>query len=320
MFFEIRQFLFMRPIRTFRALAILFGLLVCLRAFAGQAPTQLPEDVTLDKKAGRGGYITLPVSIEGGEELLFVLDTGSPITLLDRSLEPKLRKRLETVTFSSPGGGTHDGGIYIAPKLFLGKTPLMTDVYVATYKFGRIRLFSGRPVHGIIGLDCLRHYCIQLDFKAGKMRFLASERVHPAELGKSYPLFFANLGADFPPEFAEANQNQSLVFINHGGLLGGDVTRSLIDTGDNVDGAVESDVIHGHYGKRFLNFLIPMFAMRFEKSTWDGQTYTNLEVASGEGDNVLGLRFLARHLVTFDFPNYTLYLKQQSAGPLGEKR
>lgn len=32
----------------------------------------------------------------------------------------------------------------------------------------------------------------------------------------------------------------------------------------------------------------------------------------------MGLRFLARHLVTFDFPRQRLYLKQTSAGPLGD--
>ena len=30
---------------------------------------------------------------------------------------------------------------------------------------------------------------------------------------------------------------------------------------------------------------------------------------------MLGLRFLARHLVTFDFPHHTLYLQRQSAVP-----
>jgi hypothetical protein len=32
--------------------------------------------------------------------------------------------------------------------------------------------------------------------------------------------------------------------------------------------------------------------------------------------NGIGLRFLARHLVTFDFPNQTMYLKRPSVGPL----
>jgi hypothetical protein len=32
--------------------------------------------------------------------------------------------------------------------------------------------------------------------------------------------------------------------------------------------------------------------------------------------DAIGLNFLARHLVTFDFPNHTLYLQRQSIGPL----
>jgi hypothetical protein len=46
---------------------------------------------------------------------------------------------------------------------------------------------------------------------------------------------------------------------------------------------------------------------------WDGRYYTNLDV--DVGINAIGLRFLARHLVTFDFPNRTMYLKQTSTGP-----
>jgi hypothetical protein len=49
---------------------------------------------------------------------------------------------------------------------------------------------------------------------------------------------------------------------------------------------------------------------------WENGTYTNLIVGVEEQANLLGLRFLARHLVTLDFPNKRLYLKQTRAGPL----
>jgi hypothetical protein len=51
---------------------------------------------------------------------------------------------------------------------------------------------------------------------------------------------------------------------------------------------------------------------------WNGQSYTNLLI--GHGANSIGLRFLARHLVTFDFPNRTLYLKQTTGNPLLSER
>ncbi|MGH8022017.1 MAG: hypothetical protein ACRED1_00430, partial [Limisphaerales bacterium] len=51
----------------------------------------------------------------------------------------------------------------------------------------------------------------------------------------------------------------------------------------------------------------------------EGNTYHDLTVAQWDGawpgGNLLGLPFLARNLVTFDFPERKLYLKQESPGP-----
>ncbi len=168
---------------------------------------------------------------------------------------------------------------------------------------------------GLLGMDCLRHYCVQLDFQAGKMRFLAPGHVNPAELGKAFPLRFSNKGQNFPPMFASASQNDSVPFIQHAGLLGGTSTNSLIDTGDNVDGAVEKGVIRGHYPTRFVHFLLRFRALRLPECVWDGETYTKVSVNTGKNANRLGLKFLARHLVAFDFPKQTMYLRQTSIGP-----
>jgi hypothetical protein len=35
--------------------------------------------------------------------------------------------------------------------------------------------------------------------------------------------------------------------------------------------------------------------------------------------NAIGLPFLARHLVTFDFPNHTMYLKRRSASVVQQR-
>jgi hypothetical protein len=54
-----------------------------------------------------------------------------------------------------------------------------------------------------------------------------------------------------------------------------------------------------------------------------GTTYTNLVIhKNSDGINaniILGLRLMARNLVTFDFPKQTMYLKQTSVGPLAKK-
>jgi len=78
-------------------------------------------------------------------------------------------------------------------------------------------------------MDILRHYCIQLDFEAGKMRFLDPDHLNTAELGKVFPL---TLNGDRP-------------FIQHDSLLGGTSANPLIDTGFKTDGVVIMDALKG---------------------------------------------------------------------------
>ena len=164
---------------------------------------------------------------------------------------------------------------------------------------------SGRPIMGVLGMDCLRHYCIQLDFEAGKLRFLNSDRVDAAQLGKAFPLTF----------------RWACPFIHCSSLSGGEVAYLWIDTGYNKDGALNSELFRREVRGRTLrvdgdaaNGRKPERAW-LPECVWNGETYTNL-ILGNVDSNVLGLRFLARHLVTFDFPKRTMYLKQTSIGPL----
>jgi hypothetical protein len=57
--------------------------------------------------------------------------------------------------------------------------------------------------------------------------------------------------------------------------------------------------------------------MMVSQFVWDGETYTHLMVEKGVRGlpNLMGLRFLARHRVTFDFPNAMMYLKRNRSRP-----
>src|SRR6185436_15304939 len=300
---------------TVTPLGLFLGfVLLCSPALADSAPGQLPADVTINQSAGRGGHLILMLQVESGEELPFLVDTGSPITILDKSLEPRLGKRLSAITVRS-SFGAQESGIYPAPKLYLGGILLMTDTFITTLDFHRGLALSSLRIKGVLGMDCLRHYCIQLDFEAGKLRFLDQPHIDPPSLGKPFPMVFSSRGQNFSTEMVRAGQNESCPFLSHPGLFGGSNTNLLIDTGDNVDGAVERGVIKGHYLTRLVRFIIRFRALRLNECTWDGETYTKLRVWTGPKANQLGLRFLARHLVTFDFPNRTMYLKKTRPEP-----
>ena len=258
------------------------ALLVMLLTSRAATSPKLPAELPINYWAGRGGLLIVPVRLEDGDELPFVLDTGSSSTLLDKSLEPKLGKRVGTASVQS-WGVTRELPVFAAPRLYLGGALLVTGDQVVGDDCRQMPSDSDRPVMGMLGIDCLRHYCIQLDFAAGKMRFLEPEHVNAVQLGKAFPITWV----------------EGRPFVHHDGLVEGMGSNSLIDTGYDTDGVIKE--------------LAPGTSC-FAERIWGGQTYTNLLL--GSGGYVLGLRFLARHLVTLDFLNGTMYLRQQSIGPL----
>ncbi len=274
----------------------------------------------MNPDAGRGGLVLVELRLADGEKLLMVMDTGAPGTVLDQSLLPKLGRRLDSVNMHS--FDTHQvAGIYAAPKLFLGGVPLQTGSNVLVGDLQKLSSFLKPPIKGILGMDCLRNYCVQLDFTDAKVRFLDPAQLNTAALGRSYSL-----------ELDPDREHSGVPFIRHCGLLGGPVTDTMIDTGNNCDGMASGRAIRhdagGSYSgglvKRTKHFLAVQGWVNRSvgslKGAWDGNTYTNLAVARGPRDcpNWIGLRFLARHLVTFDFPRAVMYLKQTSSGPLTE--
>ena len=185
----------------------------------------LPAETSLNKGAGRGDVIYLTLRLESGEELLFLADTGAPFTLLDKSLEPKLGRRSGT-TIVGWLGGKGRGGVYRAPKLYLDRTELLTAPWVLTLDLTPLPLLPGRPVRGILGMDCLRHYCVHLDFESGKMRFLDPDHPGIEDPGKAFPLKIS-FGSVFTPE----------------NLVGVKGEKSEIDTGCNFDGTLKPKLL-----------------------------------------------------------------------------
>jgi len=254
----------------------------------------LPGEVRMNESAGRWGGLFVNVRFEDGEEAPIFVDTGCSLTILDKSLEDKVGKGVATTQFSGWLGKV-SVKLYEAPKLSLNDTPLMLS-QVGIYEMEKLP-FPG-AARGILGMDCLEHYCIQMDFQKRTVRFLDREGLNFAELGKSFDLI----------------RRGRIPFIHDVSLPGDTNLDLMIDTGYDLDGhSNKTD------GRR---------KVELNDAIWNGCNYTNVILRQGslaEGDlklaetrQVLGIRFLARHLVTFDFPGGKMYLKQTSTGPLAE--
>ncbi len=252
--------------------------------------------------------ILVNVNLGNGEELPFVLDTGSPWTFFDTSLEAKLGLRIGTINTWN-FGLEKECGVYVAPRFYLGKTLLLkSGAKVATYELKERLKRLDHPVMGILGMDVLSHYCIQLDFVAGTLRFLEDGLANKGSWGRAFPL--GDLGNGCPT--IDAN------------LVGAEGRSSEIDTGCSYDGWLTRDLF-----QKWTNHLSapPENEARSPNGVLAGEFYRDVELngaatASLSGGDPhldcagIGLHLLARHLVTFDFPHRTLFLRRTSVAPL----
>jgi hypothetical protein len=245
--------------------------------------------------------------IEDGKDLPFLLDTGSAVTTLNKSLEPKLGKRIEVVNVQYGWLGKRTSNIYLAPKLYLGNTKLMTGKQIWTDDLGQVP-GADTPLMGILGMDCLQHYCLQLNFSSAALSFLDPALLEETNLGQPIPL----------------TVSRGQFFVNEN-LLGEKRRRTLIDSAEYDDGALSATAFT--LGQRNQKVMLRSFGRDregiFPQGVLAGETYTNLilkdcSLSSNPHMNIIGLRFLARHLVTLNFPKRTMYLRRCQPENLGD--
>ncbi|HXS68656.1 MAG TPA: hypothetical protein VN761_07410 [Candidatus Polarisedimenticolia bacterium] len=253
---------------VFIVMTIFLGLLSC----EAQEPIRLhfPAEAPLNKRMCHGDLVFLKLHFKPGEELWFIVDTGAPKTLLDKSLEPRLGKILGTKKIKASFYPDVVGHVYAAPQLYWNDVPLVTANRVTATDLSYMG-YPFHPVSGVLGMDCLRHYCLQLDFPAGKIRLLDPDKSGGDDLGKSFHLAFHN-GFYFGTVFTRAD------------CFGFRGTVFAVDTGCSPD-----------------CFLVPkLFRQAFDEQKSIGNR-------SSKTADVL--RFLEQHVVTFNFPKRTMFLK-----------
>ncbi|HEX3627506.1 MAG TPA: hypothetical protein VH280_19030 [Verrucomicrobiae bacterium] len=294
-----------------RLLGALLSLqLMCSCATQNPPPPRLPADVALGRDAGRGADIFVMLRLDDGESLPFIMDTGAPITIVEKSQESKLGERLDTGKLWN-FGFEQESAVYPAPRLYLGNTPLLRGSNVATFDRKKLSFHGGRAFAGVLGMDVLQHYCIQLDFAAGKMRFLDDQRANKKNWGKPFPL--SDLGNGCPV----INEN----------LVGTPSSASEIDTGCDFDGWLTPKLFQQWTNQAQFP---ANGETRSPKGILAGETYQELDLHetteksvlrddAGAEFNGIGLHLLSRNLVTFDFPSHTLYLKRTRTWPLIDK-
>jgi len=160
-----------------KILKIATGVLIaCVAAVSAQATTTFTE--TVDFTSSPRGHVLVPVSINGSDPLIFVLDTGAGKTLVTPGTVEKLNLEKVPGEVSSIFGthGKTASPVVELQSIAVGKVNVV-DVQAIVLDLDHITRGNWRA-DGVLGMDFLRQFDLRLDFGSNMVSFFsaASER------------------------------------------------------------------------------------------------------------------------------------------------
>jgi len=278
-----------------------------------------PSEVLAEFEIQGGmNFIILPVTFQG-QEYPFALDTAGMKTLFDDSFKDKLGKRF---LWPLKGRGA-EGKIfkiewYRRYDCYLGPLDLDDNGTIKVIDLDKLVPGKNRKFQGIIGLDFLKKYIVQIDFDNGKVKFFKGrkefdilsflkpkENKHP-EWGEPIPMkakFLTGL------RYVKGNlfDNMNIEFLVDTGWLSCDSLKSRIF--DKIYSQQNSNEKSGDVKSSSTGLSSYNIINQIENFSVGSLEYNN-HIFRRSNESVLGLAFLQRHLVTLDFPNNIMYLKK----------
>lgn len=269
-----------------------------------EVSTSSAEQKVLAKfNIARGGDpILLPVTFKD-KEYLFLVDTGSSHTAFDTSLKHELGE-VKKVEKGLTAGSRIVTEFYDAPEVFLGPFNLQDCGEVACLDLKMVSLVLGKKISGLLGMNFLKKYIVQIDYDNGTFLFLQPLQKRHSGWGNELSISYNSLGIP---------------------TITGNIYDSIkvdfwIDTGaTNSTGGLSSDIFDQILSEKELKTSEELSATAPGIVRSREARTGNLSVGSFEYRDLifgeanwshLGLLFLSRHIVTLDFPNNRIYLKK----------
>jgi hypothetical protein len=298
----------MRKIILSGLLSLLFaGLLVsggCERKAAKTYDQHILAQFPISRKHDP---ILLPVTFKD-REYMFLFDTGCSMTMLDTSFRQHLGGKKKTVQFINALGRPTDAEIFDAPDAFLGPLNLRDCGQVLCADLQNFRSvfkkgFNVSRFDGMIGMNFLKNYVIQMDFDNGRLLFLKSTDSRDLDWGQPFDLDHMR---QTPHVVATVLDNIQVSF--------------LLDTAYCVHNSLRTEAVEeilrrdpnvsdNATAEEFGVVTVKKRSVRVNDLALGPFQYRNLAFLD-DYFSILGPYFLSRHLVTFDFPHNRLYLKK----------
>ena len=268
----------------------------------GEIPTNPAEQKVLAIfNISKGGDpIILPVTFKN-KEYSFVLDTGTSHTVFDTSFRQELGD-VKKVGRILTAGRAIEAQSFDAPEAFLGPLNLQDCNEVICSDVKMLSAVLGKEISGFIGMNFLNKYTVQIDFDKGIVTFLEPMKGQHINWGIELAIRYDTLGWPY---------------------ITGDIdsinVNFVIDTGANSTGGLRKDIFGKILSENKQNTSETLFATasgviknrecRIDSLSIGSFKYEQLIFSEANWSH-LGLSYLCRHIVTFDFPNKRIYLKE----------
>ncbi|MBI3865467.1 MAG: hypothetical protein HY290_26630 [Planctomycetia bacterium] len=263
------------------------------------------EDSVIDSFPidGNGNLLLIPVTIAETQHF-FILDTGANVSAfgpgLKNYLTPSGQKRVIN------GGATYD--VYDCPTVSAGRSEWRAKHGVISADLSNLQPCASHPISGILGMDFLSDKVLQIDFDARRLSFSKRET---QVAGQRIPL---HIGTDDLPQvdidLPNGSTERFIVDTGYIGFSSGHLCERtfgrLSDRGhlNPFSGQTESAIFGGtRHSREGVLAWISLAGARHEMQFFD-------EHNSHDSSNAIGLGYLARFKLTFDFENRVLILDE----------
>lgn len=288
--------------RTGSLLLIALSLLFTITNGIAAEPFELDKipalsgEFTIGKE---GRLILLPIEMEG-RPLQFLVDTGACRTGFNLSLRESLgpmvgRQRLQT------HAGITNVDTFVWPTVTLNGQSLKSDLNVVCVDLTDLSQATNKQIDGVLGMDVLRSQRMRIDFDQGILTFMESLPQPRSKFGTRLPLGFSESGVPYLTG-AVGDVPTARFFIDTG-AQGNSLNPELFDrlvekqqlrSGGPFTSVTVAGMVQG--GRGYLDHLTI------------GPIHHEGLRTSRVAPSSVGLRYLSRYRVTFDFPDRSVYL------------
>ncbi len=278
------------------AVSLILGLGLCRLAAVTVA-----EDGAQNVESFRvpnGSPVIVPVRVLG-ETRLFLFDTGAGICLLDSRFGSRLKTTGNIKTRTA--AGTVMLPTCDQPELVIGSAQVPADGQSVLFDMTPFCEATGRNLYGILGVSALRDYVIRFIPHDERLDILNSL---PVDAGIEIPVTWRKTGT-MELEMVCSDSHRE---------------KFLVDTGSTSEVTLRADLFDFLHGVGSItrlrenavvtaNGTVQVQEGIMDRSCLGDWEHSNVVVIRGTTFSYVGLKYLNRYTVTFDFPGRRLFLK-----------